>query len=852
MAFEIHPVREFVVSPALPPALARLGELSMNLLWTWNHTIRAAFRRLDTNLWKACGYNPVAMLSRLPQSALDKAASERVYLSIYRKACAAFDEYMAQKPDGLGGSSMLVAYFSMEYGLIESLTIYSGGLGILSGDHLKAASDAGVNLVAVGLLYQTGYFQQYLSPDGWQTERYPVNDFYNWPVEPARDAEGAEIRVQVLLPRGPLQIKVWRLKIGRVSLLLLDTNIEENSHIPEYRDITDQLYGGDTHVRMRQEIVLGIGGLRALKALGLQPTVFHMNEGHSAFLALERSRLLMSEQHLSFNEALEAARTNNVFTTHTPVPAGIDMFDPSLVYEYFGNYCREHGIPFDRFLDLGRNGNREQGDRFSMAVFALSASSYRNAVSRLHAEVSQEMFQNLWPNLPLHEVPITPITNGVHLPTWLNSDVAQLYDTFLQPDWRERYTERSVWEQVPEIPNSELWEAHRRRKRKLVTFLRERLLHRAEERRASKAELKRIFEMFDPDVFTIGFARRFATYKRATLLFRDRERLKKLVSNTKMPVQIIIAGKAHPQDNPGKQFIREIIQFTRDPEFSRYIAFIEDYDIEVGRELVQGVDLWLNNPRRGEEACGTSGMKAAINGVLNFSILDGWFDEAFESSGGWAIGDRSPYAPDQDELHASYIYSVLENEIVPMYYLQREEGVPNAWVQRVKQSLMNLSPQFNCQRMIHEYSSLLYAQAHDAYAAVLRDGFQPAREKVNWMGQIDQVWDGVRIEDAAPESGNSLLTGQTVQLSAAVFLNGLQPGDVRVEAVVGRVSPQGLLEETMVVSLPPTKEQNGTHMFEREFVPHHTGRLGYTLRVAPNHAEDPLSRPCRAPMKWAR
>ena len=852
MSFEIHPVREFVVSPALPPALARLGELSMNLLWTWNHTIRAAFRRLDSSLWRACGYNPVAMLSRLPQAALDKAASDRVYLSVYRKACGAFDEYMSQKPESPGGQSMLVAYFSMEYGLIESLTIYSGGLGILSGDHLKAASDAGLNLVGVGLLYQTGYLQQYLSPDGWQTERYPVNDFYNWPVEPARDAGGAEIRVQVQMPRGTVHIKVWRLNVGRVSLLLLDTNIPENSSIPEYRDITDQLYGGDTHVRMRQEIVLGIGGLRALKALGLQPTVFHMNEGHSAFLALERSRLLMGDQQMSFDEALEATRTNNVFTTHTPVPAGIDMFDPSLVYEYFGNYCREHGIPFERFLGLGRNGNREQGDRFSMAVFALSASSYRNAVSKLHAEVSQEMFQNLWPNLPVHEVPITPITNGVHLPTWLNSDFAQLYETYFQPDWRERYAERSVWDQVPEIPKNEVWEAHRRRKRKLVAFVRDRMLQRAEERRASKAELKRIFEMFDPDVFTIGFARRFATYKRATLLFQDRERLRRLLANEKMPVQIIIAGKAHPQDNPGKQFIREIVQFARDPEMSRHITFIEDYDIQVGRELVQGVDLWLNNPRRGEEACGTSGMKAAINGVLNFSILDGWFDEAFESSGGWAIGDRSDYTPDQDELHASYIYSVLENDIVPMYYLQREEGVPNAWIQRVKQSLMNLSPQFNCQRMINEYTSLLYTPAHEGYVAVRRDGFQSAREKVDWMGQVDKVWDGVRIEDATPETGNSLLTGQTVQLRAAVFLNGLQPGDVRVEAVVGRVSPDGLLEETMVVSLPPTKEQGGTHVFEKEFEPHQTGRLGYTLRIAPNHAEDPLSRPCRAPMKWAR
>jgi starch phosphorylase len=852
MSFEIHPVKEFVVSPALPPALSRLGELSMNLVWTWHHTIRAAFRRLDSALWRNCGYNPVAMLSRLPQSALDRAASDRVYLSVYRKACAAFDEYMNHKPENPGPSSMLVGYFSMEYGLIESLTIYSGGLGILSGDHLKGASDSGLNLVGVGLLYQTGYLQQYLSPDGWQTERYPVNDFYNWPVEPMRDSSGNEIRVQVKLPRGQVHIKVWRLRVGRVGLLLLDTNIEENAAIPEYRDITDQLYGGDIRNRMHQEIVLGIGGLRALKALGLQPTVFHMNEGHSAFLGLERIRLLMIEQKMSFDEALEAARSNNVFTTHTPVPAGIDMFDPGLVYEYFGDYCREFGINFDRFLALGRGGNREQGDRFSMAVFALSTSSYRNGVSKLHAEVSQEMFQDLWPSLPVREVPITPITNGVHLPTWLNGDLAQLYDTYLQPDWRERYPETGVWDQIPEIPNSELWEAHRRRKRKLVTFVRERLTQRAEERRASKSELRRIQELFDPDVLTIGFSRRFATYKRATLLFRDPARLKKLVSNAKMPVQIIIAGKAHPQDNPGKQYIREIVQWTRDPELSRYITFIEDYDIQVGRELVQGVDVWLNNPRRGEEACGTSGMKAALNGVPNFSILDGWFDEAFERSGGWAIGDRSIYMADQDDLHASFIYSVLENEIAPMYYLNREEGVPNAWMQRVKQSLMNMSPEFNCQRMIHEYTSLLYNQAHESYCAVKRDSFQPSREKVAWLGQVDRVWDGVRIADATSDPGPCLLTGQAVQLRASVFLNELQPGDVRVEAVVGRVGTDGLLQETMVISLPPKREQNGWQLFERDFVPHQTGRIGYTLRIAPNHCEDPLSRPCRSPMKWAR
>jgi starch phosphorylase len=850
MAFQIQPVKEFIVSPALPQAISRLSELAQNLLYTWDFPIRAVFRRLDPALWKSCERNPVLMLSRISQSALEKAASDPRYLATYRQACERYDAYMARRPV-VEGDGMLVAYFSMEYGLIESLTMYSGGLGILSGDHLKASSDQELPLVGVGLLYQKGYLQQHLNPDGWQVEKYPINDFYTWPVQPVTDGDGREIRVQVKLPDGLVTIKVWRMRVGRVDLYLLDTNIPENTN-PEYRDITDQLYGGNIHNRIRQEIVLGIGGLRALKAAGVEPTVFHMNEGHSAFLAIERVRLLMEEYGLTFDEAFDAARTNNVFTTHTPVPAGIDMFDPGMIYEYFGDYCRTHGIPFERLLQLGQHGPPEQGDRFSMAVFALTASSLRNAVSRLHSEVSQNMFQCLWPSLPEREVPITPITNGVHLPTWLNGELAQIYDHYLNPDWRERYTEPSVWDQIPEIPNRELWEAHRKRKRQLIAFVRERLTQRANERRASVTELKRIAELLDPDVFTIGFARRFATYKRATLITQDRERLRRLLTNPERPVQIIIAGKAHPQDEPGKRYIREIIALTREPDLARHIVFIEDYDIQVGRELVQGVDLWLNNPRRGEEACGTSGMKAAINGILNFSILDGWFDEAFEISGGWAIGDREPYSPEMDAIHATTIYSMLENEIVPLYYKEREEGVPNAWMQRVKTSLMNLSPLFNCQRMIREYESRLYEPAHQSWLRVRRDRFQPARERVRWAQQVDRVWDYIELRDATPGLGACLLTGTPVKLRAAAQLHGLTPEDVRVEAVIGRVGPNGLLEDTTVVVLPPAGEDGGVHIFEREFIPHQSGRLGYTLRISPNHFEDPLMRPCRSPLKWTR
>jgi len=461
------------------------------------------------------------------------------------------------------------------------------------------------------------------------------------------------------------------------------------------------------------------------------------------------------------------------------------------------------------------------------------------------------MFQELWPDLPVWEVPIAPITNGVHLPSWLNGDLAQLYDQYLQPDWREQYPEHNVWNLIEDIPNRELWEAHRRRKRQLVSFVRERLTQRAVARRAPATELRRISELLDPDAFTIGFARRFATYKRATLIFRDVARLRRLLTNADFPVQIVIAGKAHPKDTPGKQYIREIVQLTRDPEIAKRLVFVEDYDIQVGRELVQGVDLWLNNPRRGEEACGTSGMKAGINGKLNLSVLDGWFDEAYEASGGWAIGGREPYSEDQDEAHASTIYSLLENEIVPMYYREREEGVPQGWMQRVKQSLMNLSPMFNCQRMIQDYTTRLYEPAHQGYLRVRAEEFSYTREKSQWTNAVERVWHMVEIRDLAPPAARrSILSGYPIKLGAAVRLAGLGPEDVRVEAVVGRVGVNGTLEETTVLTLPPEAEQDGEHIFSREFVPHQTGRLGYALRVSPNHSDDPLARPCHSRVKW--
>jgi starch phosphorylase len=848
MGFHVQPLREFLVRPVIPPQLSRMMELAYNLLWSWDHTIRALFRRLDQQLWLSSGHNPVLMLSQMPPEALERAARDSRFLALYRRACERFDAYMERHAPV--GEDALTAYFCMEFGLVDCMPTYSGGLGILAGDHLKAASDMGLPFVGVGLLYQKGYFRQSLNPDGWQQEMTPVNDFYTLPLIEVKNEAGGDLLVTVDMPRGTVYLKVWQMNVGRVQLYLLDTNIRENTD-SEYRDITDQLYGGDIHTRIRQEIALGIGGLRALKALGLEPAVFHMNEGHSAFLAIERIRLLMEEHKLSFDEALEASRCNNVFTTHTSVPAGIDLFDPGLLYEYFEDYCARAGIPFDRFLELGRRGSPEPNEPFSMAISAIRTSAFRNAVSRLHREVSQEIFHDLWPGLPNWEVPITSITNGVHLPTWLNGDFAALYDQYLQPDWMDRYLDPQIWELIGEIPDAELWEAHRRHKRRLIQYIREHVVAAAVRRKASAAEIHRLSEVLDTETLTIGFARRFATYKRATLLFRDVQRLKRILTNPEMPVQIVIAGKAHPKDLGGKQLIREIWQLSRDPELSRRLVFVEDYSIQLGREIVQGVDLWLNNPRRGEEACGTSGMKASMNGVLNLSILDGWFDEAYEISGGWAIGDRVPYSPDQDEIHASAIYSLLENEIVPLYYKDRDRGIPNEWMRRMKQALTHISPMFNCQRMLSEYSEQLYRPARETFKELSAGDFQAVRRQTEWMLKVREAWHRVRFVRTGPQLDHPALSGKPIPLNAVMDLGGLSPEDVRVEAVVGRIDLDGYLRDTTVVMLRPAGENDGHAVFHCEFVPHLTGRLGYAIRVRPNIPHDPLMQACHTPLKWA-
>ena len=847
MPSNIHPIREFVVRPALPPQLSRMQDLACNILWAWEPPIRALFRRLDPLLWKESGYNPVVMLGRISQSTLEKMASDPRYLAQYQLACQRFDSHTKYPPTNVDGK--VIAYFSAEYGLTECLPVYSGGLGILSGDHMKSASDLDLPLIGVALLYQFGYFRQHLNADGWQQERYLENDFYSLPVQPALDAEGHQRLVHVELPTGRVAIRLWTLAVGRVTMIFLDTNTPENARV-EDRGITSQLYGGDNDMRVRQEIVLGIGGMRALEAMEHKPTVFHMNEGHSAFLAIERIRLFIERQGLSFEEALEATRVNNVFTTHTPVPAGIDLFDPGLVFHYFNAFCRGAKIDFDSFMALGRRNARDTSEPLSMAILALNTSAYRNAVSQLHGEVSQEMWNGLWPTLPVPETPITSVTNGVHAPSWINGDLADLYDQYLEPDWRSRWNDTAMWKLVRDIPDEELLEMHRRRKRRLISFVRERQTASAARRKAAAAEVRYSAEVLDPHALTIGFARRFATYKRATLLLRDVDRLRRILCNQDRPVQIVIAGKAHPKDQPGKTFIREIAQLARDPLLWKHIVFVEDYDMKVARELVQGVDLWLNTPRRGEEACGTSGMKAAMNGVLNLSVLDGWFDEAYEDSGGWAIGDREPYSEDQDAIHATNIYYLLENEIVPLYYAQSEGGLSSEWVRRMKESIMNLTPQFDARRMVDDYRRKLYDPSHANWMWMEGGNFEEARSRARWNTRVREVWPQVRFVEMGPAPTGPVMSGKPIPVHAALFLAGLKPEDVRVECLIGSISAGGNLEHTTVVPLPGVRMDGDVAVFEREIVPEHTGRLGYAIRVSPNHDDNPLTRPVTSLLKW--
>lgn len=698
----------------VPEKIGRITELAYNLWWSWTPEARGLFRRLDYPLWRKTLHNPVQMLQEISPAQLQEAAQDSTFIRQYNKVMIMFDETMKNRgtwfhqtyPE-LGDKT--IAYFSFEFGLHSSLPIYSGGLGILSGDHAKEASDLGLPFVGVGFMYPQGYFRQRLPSHGWQEAVYHQLDISQAPVLPLLDGNGHEMRVSVNLAGRPVHARIWHVRVGRNPLFLLDTDVDENE--PWDRELSARLYAGDSETRIRQEIMLGIGGVRALRALGINPSAWHMNEGHSAFLTLECIREQVA-QGKSFEEALAIVKRQSIFTTHTPVPAGHDAFGFHLVEQYFNGYWDELGISRERFLSLGGH-EEEWGMAFNMTVLALNLSGQSNGVSKLHGEVSRQMWQEVWPGKTVDEVPISSITNGVHVSTWVAGEIHNIFDKYLGPNWLNDQDNPAIWQRLAEAPDSEMWEVHLALKRKLMSYLRERVRRRWVSGGNDPTQVLTSGTLLDPEALTIGFARRFATYKRASLIFRDLQRLQNILLDTHRPVQIIFAGKSHPADEPGKSLIQHIYNLAKHNQMGGRIAFIEDYDMHMARYLTQGVDVWLNNPRRPREASGTSGMKAAINGIPNLSILDGWWVEGYNGANGWAIGDEREFDNHdvQDEFDANSIYQLLEEEIVPLYYDRDRDGIPRGWVEIMRESMRSCTPMFGTRRMIKEYTTNLYVKA---------------------------------------------------------------------------------------------------------------------------------------------
>jgi glycogen phosphorylase len=701
----------------IPEKLKRLPEIAYNLWWSWNNDARALFRQLDLTLWRNTQHNPVQMLREITLERLEEAARDSAFNRHYHKVLLSLDREMANGHTWFHGryphlTEKTIAYFSFEFGLHNSLPIYSGGLGILSGDHAKETSDLGLPFVGVGFMYPQGYFHQRLPSHGWQEAVYQQIDMDEAPILPVRDAEGEEVKISVEMAGQPVYARLWHVQVGRTPLYLLDTDVDENE--PWDRELSARLYSGDSELRIRQEIMLGIGGVRALRALGIQPAVWHMNEGHSAFLLLELIREKVAAG-AAFEEAAAAVRARAVFTTHTPVTAGHDAFAFHMVEKYFIGYWEQLGLDRNQFMDLGKH-QEAWGQAFNMTVLALRLAGQANGVSKLHGAVSRAMWHPIWPDRPVEEVPITSITNGVHVATWIAADLDELFSRYLSPDWLQQQDDPVIWQRLLDVPDDEFWYLHVRLKHKLMDFLRERVRQRWLGGAEDPIQVMTGGTLLDPDALTIGFARRFATYKRSTLIFRDLQRLQHILLDKHRPVQLIFAGKAHPADDPGKALIQAIYNLAKHPQLGGRVAFIEDYDMHMARYLVQGVDVWLNTPRRPREASGTSGQKASLNGVPNLSVLDGWWEEGYNGANGWAIG--SPDGPEdpeeQDHADATSFYQTLEDEVVPLFYQRDRDGVPRGWVELMREAIRSNAPQFSMRRMVKEYTEMLYIKALEA------------------------------------------------------------------------------------------------------------------------------------------
>ncbi|HRZ26254.1 MAG TPA: alpha-glucan family phosphorylase [Spirochaetota bacterium] len=833
-------IKKFKVVPYLPEKLNPLMKIVRNMWWVWNFEAIELFKRLDVELWRETHQNPLKLLGAVSQKTLDEAAETESFIAHMQKVEKELDWHLTRKTwfdenlsEMHGGQ---IAYFSAEFGIHESLPIYSGGLGVLAGDHLKSASELGLPFNGVGLLYRLGYFQQYLNLDGWQNERFPETDFHNIPVSLVKNDTGEPLILSVEFPGREVYFQIWQVLVGKAVLYLMDTNIDRNS--AEDRMITDQLYGGDNEMRIKQEMILGIGGVRTLNALGKNITVYHINEGHAAFLSLERIRLMMESSRISFREAMLFVTASNVFTTHTPVPAGNDRFDPEMLRKYFGHYIGRLGLNEDDFLALGRENPLDKKETFCMTVLAIKTSAGCNGVSRLHGHVSRNMWKNIWPSLPVHEVPIGHITNGIQILSWTSDEMMRLFNRYLGPRWIDNPADNSIWKNIDAIPDSELWRCRERLRERLVAFARRRLREQLLARGVSPKEAELANSVLDPDALTIGFARRFATYKRANLILRDIEKLTALLHDRERPMQIIFSGKAHPRDNMGKELIKQIIHITNDERFRNKIVFLEDYDINIARYLVQGVDVWLNTPIRPKEASGTSGMKVLPNGGLNISVLDGWWDEAYNTKNGWAIGKGEEYSDHgyQDEVESFSLYNILENEVKDVFYNRGVDGLPREWLSIIRESMKSIVPEFNTNRMVKDYTEKYYKSAHCNYKKFGENNFEKSRSMTKWKDTMRGKWKGVYVKDILFDEKQEITVSSRVIVRAEIALGSLSQNDVNVELYFGALNQHQEITDGVAMPMRLHSETaSGSLIFEGQMLCLRAGQFGFTVRIIPHH-----------------
>ncbi len=831
---------KITVNPQLPKKIEKLSEISNNLWWSWNTEFLKLFKMIDIDLWEKIGKNPVKFLKQVDQEKLESISENTEFIKEYNKNVENFTNYMNSKNTWFTknypwNKNDSIAYFSAEYGLDEILPIYSGGLGILSGDHLKSSSDLGLPLMAIGLLYKNGYFHQKLDNTGMQQSEYHNIDLNNLPITPVKRETGEDLIISVKMPNSKVYLKVWKVAVGRINLYLLDSDIEENS--AEYRPITLRLYGGDQEMRIQQEIVLGIGGVTLLKELGVNPTVYHMNEGHSSFLVLELIKNIMAEKKVSFKIAKDIVTAKTIFTTHTPVPAGNDIFPTSLVEKYFKDFWKPLGITKEEFLELGMKPKEENKTTFNMGILALKIAGKKNGVSKLHGAVSRELFGDVWPEITPNEAPITHVTNGIHTCTWLAPSLKELYNKYLTPFWQDKIHVNETWEKINNIPDEELWNVHQQRKEKLLSLVKENVTNRLRRYGMHYDQIKEITSKLNPNALTIGFSRRFATYKRATLIFKDLERITQILNDESRPVQLIFAGKAHPKDLEGQYLIKRIHEISMMPQFKGKIFLLEGYDMAMARHLISGVDVWLNNPRRPMEASGTSGEKASVNGVVNFSILDGWWAEGYNQKNGWAIGTNAEYYSyeEQDKADSDSIYNILENKIIPTYY-NKENGISKDWIRYMKNSIISTGGNYSMARMIKDYTEQLYIPLCN-----LTNNYFKNLELVTEYNKIKNDlyvnWNDIEITQNNNLDNISMDAGKNIEVACSVKLPNINVDNIETQAYYGKILDNGTIENISIIpmNLSSRNDEERTYTFNGKIELKTGGNYGYTFRVIPKH-----------------